>query len=176
MKLKKLIRLVAFVLLFALTTLAFPLCTLASDNIPMVVVSESVNDNIPPASEISQFANYATGFSSAQSSAIGIMAESSNTVSGGCSFSKLSSTSVATRGYSICTEWVDAISVATTLQAYYSGAWHNMHTAIRSVSGTYVSNTQQYTVTPGYYYRTCATHWATDGSSTSSKTAAIWVA
>ncbi len=171
MKLKKSIKFVAVVLIFAMATLAFPLCTLASDATQNVSVPESVTDIVPPASEISEDTDFTQGFSPNRPSFGRMtMMASSNTISGGCSFTKVSSTTVTTSGYSVCTAWDPGISVGTSLQAYYSGAWHNMHTKVNTTGGTYVSNSQGYTVTSGYYYRTVGTHWLSDGTTTTSRT------
>lgn len=176
MRLKKLVRFVAVTLLFASTTIAFPLCTLASEVIPSVSIPESATNNItPPASEISEDPQYAEGFSSNLLTPGGPMLASSTTVSGGCSITKVSSTSVTISGYSTCSASNPALSVSLSLQAYYSGSWHTLATKVRTVSGTYVSTSQGYTVTSGYYYRTYAMHWLSDGTLTTSRTGSIWV-
>ena len=177
MKLKKIVRLVTIVLLFVSTAFAFPLNSLASGALPSVTIPESATqNNIPPASEISKNPRCAEGFSSNLLPSKGLALASSDTISGGCGFTKKTATTCTISGYSICTVSNPAISVAITIQAYYNGAWHNMHTQVKSVTGTYVSNSQGYTVTSGFYYRTRALHWLADGTSTTSRTSAVWMA
>jgi len=169
---RKLKRIVVVTLCVALALFDFPISSLASDKIQTVEIPQGVTDFVPPDSDISSDPNYSEG----QTSSLRLMALASSTsVSGGCSISKNSATKVTISGYSVCTSSDPALSVSLTLQAYYSGAWHNMGTKVKSVSGTRVDLSATYNVSSGYYYRVIARHSLASGTSSTSQTSSIWV-
>ena len=159
---------------------SFPVSSLAAENIPTVQIPESVTDTIPDASEICDDPNYSEGTSSsvnpmnsANSRLMTVM--SSNTVSGGCSILKLTSTSVQISGYSTATLSDPGLKVTLQLQAYYNGAWHTLASTQKRTSGTQVELTKTYNVTSGYYYRVLATHSLSDGTSSTSRASSIYI-
>lgn len=156
-----------FVVLFLVGVFSlFPSHALATDNatLPAVTDEDVSLDNIPPPDEISANPNYSEG-----------IAFSRTTVGGGCSITKISYSSVNISGYTTCTPASPSVEIMLKLQAYYSGAWHTLATKAKAVSGTYVSLSQSYYVTPGYYYRTYAIHSTADGTTAYSQTNGIWV-
>ena len=159
-----LILLVTLFALFPITSFAADKTSLPEATLPAVSGDYVSSDNIPPKDEISADPNYSEGFSMTKTS-----------IAGGCNISKLSSSSVNTSGYTSCAPASPSVEILLSLQAYYSGAWHTLQTRDRAVSGTYVSLSQSYSVTPGYYYRAYAMHLTADGTLTTSYTNGIYV-
>lgn len=167
---RKLKRIAVITLSVALAICAFPIAPLASDKIQTVEIPHGVIDFVPPDSDISSDPSFSEG----QTGSMRMMAKSTS-VSGGCSITKNSSTKVTITGYSVCTSSDPALTVSLTLQAYYNGAWHNMGTKVKSVSGTRVDLSATYNVSSGYYYRVTARHSLASGTSSASQTSSIWV-
>lgn len=162
-------------LFFAFVLVFCPFQAFAADDAAIVNATLDpalASANVPPSGQISGDPNYSEGFSQ-DSSGFSIMAATS--VSGGCSITKLSSSSVRCFGYSECPEYDPAIGIVIRLQAYYDGAWHTLQTKTRTIGGTYVSTSQDYSVTPGYYYRTYAIHSIANGTTDTSCTSSIYV-
>ncbi|MHB1314209.1 MAG: hypothetical protein ACYCX2_01840 [Christensenellales bacterium] len=130
----------------------------------VVTVNPKTKDNTPPKEDISEDPNYGEGFSMEKT-----------TVSGGCGITKNSSSSCTTSGYTSCFPSDPAVRVTLILQAYYDDAWHSLDSVFKSVSGTFVSESQGYSVTPGYYYRTRAIHSVADGTSAYSYSGSVYV-
>ena len=163
MKIRK--TLIMFIAALVLT-LSFPLSALAADETPEVVIPDNVTNIVPPPSDISDDPNY--GESPSVAGRISMfslrLASSNNSVDGGCSISKLSSSSVNVSGYSACSSSDPAIKVTLMLQAYYDDSWHTLATKSYSTAGTSVSLSQNYNVTSGYYYRVKSYHSIADGT------------
>ena len=161
---RKLKKIVVVTLSVALALFAFPIGSLASDKIQTVEIPQGVTDFVPPDSDISSNPNYSEGQTVSMSN---MLLRSSTSVSGGCSITENSSTQVTITGYSVCTPSDTALTVSLTLQSYYNGAWHNMGTKVKSVSGTRVDLSATYNVSSGYYYRVTASHLTSSASSAS---------
>ena len=156
---------------FVLLLCTFPIASFAADVVEAVEVPPDVTDTVPQQSEISSNPDFSQGFTNIG----GIMTMYSSTVSGGCSITKKSSTSVVISGYSVCSQSDPAIGVVLTLQAYYDGAWHNMATKSKTQPGTRVDLSATYNVTSGYYYRVSAFHSLASGVSSTSRSNSILV-
>ena len=167
MRIKRKIVSIVFVTVLALTLFIFPATSFAADKAPEATVSISSTDLVPPSSDISDDLNYSEDFST--------QLLTRTTVSGGCSITRNSSTSVTIAGYSISSSYDPALRVSLSLQAYYNGSWHTLATKVKTVSGTRVNLSQTYTVTSGYYYRVKGYHALADGTSCRTCTSGIWV-
>jgi len=122
-----------------------------------------IENNTPPSSQISSIPNYSAGFV--------IL----STIGGSCSISKLSSSSVEISGTTTCSPASPAVTITLKLQAYYNGDWQTLASISKTESGTSVSLSRTYSVTPGYYYRVYATHSVADGSKTYSYSNSILI-
>lgn len=170
-------------LVFALVLVFCPFQAFAADDAALVtatVDSAFTSAIVPPSYQISDDPNYSEGFSqdlpqsfSQGSSEFTILDATS--VSGGCSITKLSSSSVRCFGYSQCPVYDSNLGIQIKLQAYYDGSWHTLQSKYKAVGGTYVSTSQDYSVTPGYYYRTYAIHTIANGTTDTSVTSSIYV-
>lgn len=154
---------------------AFPVCSLAAETIESAQVPSSASASTPNNSEISEDPNYSEGSSGHSSSSGIIVYAAGSSVSGGCSITKLSSSSVRISGYSVTSPTDPGLKVTLQLQAYYDGGWHTLKTSTKSVSGTRVDLSKTYDVTSGYYYRVLATHALADGTSSASQTNSVLV-
>jgi hypothetical protein len=171
----KKIRSITLVLIFGLTLFTFPLSSLAADKIPENTIPDSVSDITPPAQDISSNPDFASGVTSNTILYNRSLLASGGEISGGCSITMKSTTSVTIEGHSEYTVSDPALRITLHLQAYYNGAWHTLATTTKAISGTSVSLSQGYTVTSGYYYRTYARHSTADGASKTSYTSSIYV-
>jgi hypothetical protein len=162
------------ILVCAVVLFAFPVCSLAADEAETVAVPDSAIFSIPNAAEISDDLNYSEG---ATVNTFGFMSILANggSVSGGCSITKVSSSSVRIYGYSITSPSDPGLKVSLQLQAYYNEGWHTLATKGKSITGTRVELTQTYNVTSGYYYRVIATHSLADGTAATSGSSSVWV-
>ena len=84
-------------------------------------------------------------------------------------------------GYTNCNRTSDQVKVTLHLQRLKNGVWENVSTLGPKVAynTNYVSNSKNYTVTGGYYYRISGSHTAIKGSvveTTSSETDGLWIA
>ena len=165
----------AGVLAFSLILLSFPVCSLAAEESETVQVPDSATATVPDSSEISSNLDYSEGTTGINSIFTMSLASTSSSVSGGCSITKVSSSQVMIRGYSVTSPSNPALKVSLQLQAYYSGSWHTLVTTVKSVTGTRVELTKTYNVTSGYYYRVVAIHSLANGTSTTSRTGGILV-
>lgn len=175
MKTKKRMLSVLLVAVLMLIFFMFPMTAAAADKVEDATLPSSPSNNIQPPSDISENPNYAEGFTSGTQLDSAIALLSTCTVNGGCSITKNSSTSVTISGYSTCSPSDTSITASLSIQAYYNGAWHTLATKVKSASGSYVSLTQAYNVTSGYYYRVRGRHYLSDGTSKTSSTSSIWV-
>jgi len=162
--------LVSSVILFS-----FPVCSFAADKIETVQIPDSVTDTVPDDSEISDNLDYSAGTSGTLNARTLIVYAAGSSVSGGCSITKLSSSSVQISGYSVTSPSDPLLTITLQLQAYYNGGWHTMAAPSKSVSGTRVDLSKTYNVSSGYYYRVSATHALADGTSSTSRTNSIYV-
>lgn len=169
---RKLKKVVVITLSVALVLFALPIGSLASDKIQTVEIPQGVTDFVPPDSDISFDPDYSEGQTVSMSN---MLLRSSTSVSGGYSITENSSTQVTIAGYSVCTSSDPALTVSLTLQSYYNGAWHNMGTKVKSISGTRVDLSATYNVSSGYYYRVTARHSVSSGTSSASQTSSIYV-
>ena len=83
-------------------------------------------------------------------------------------------------GYTSCYKTCDQVKVTLHLQKLVSGTWTTVKTldTKTAYNTSYVSNSQNVTVTGGYYYRISGTHAAVKGKtteSTYSSTDGMWV-
>lgn len=171
---KRLFRLVT-VLVCTMILLAYPICSLAADEVETVQVPADATSSIPDSSEISDNPHYSEGTATSYDYPfMGVYAAGSS-VSGGCSITKLSSTSVKISGHSITSPSDPGLKVTLKLQAYYDDAWHTLATTTKTESGTRVDLSKTYNVTSGYYYRVSATHALADGTSSTSQTNSFYV-
>jgi hypothetical protein len=165
MKKSKYSKLLLTVLAIVCLLAVFPLQGLAAGTENAAAPQTSDNSSItPPSNEISSDPDYSEGVVLTRS-----------TVSGGCSITRLSSSSVNISGYTICSPSDPAVQIVLNLQAYYDGAWHTLASKSKSQSGTRVDLSQNYNVTSGYYYRVYAMHSIADGSTSYSYTNSIYV-
>lgn len=149
---------VVLIFIIAILMTVFPIQSFAADD------TKTVLNNTPSSDEISTDPNYSEGFVTTRS-----------TVSGGCSITKVSSSSLFIAGYTICSPSSPAVCVTLKLQAYYSGAWHTLASISKQQSGTRVDLSQGYSVTTGFYYRTYASHTTPGGNAAFSCTNAILI-
>lgn len=176
MKANKRILSIIFVTVLSLVILMFPLSAAATNKVEDATIPASTSNNVPPPSDISENSDFSEGFTNGmQLDSAKTMSSRSGTVNGTCSITKNSSTKITVSGSSICSPSDPSLKVALSLQAYYNGAWHTLKTKVKSTSGTYVSLTQAYYVTSGYYYRVRKYHSMSDGTSNTSYTGAVWV-
>lgn len=163
MKKNRVSRIILSVMMIASSFFSFTVCAFAVDK--TTEIADRIAGLTPPKSEISEDPYYSEGFSE----------QSRSTVTGGCTITKLSSSSVRMSGYSSTPTSDPKLKITLRLQAYYNGTWNTLSTKSKTESGTYVSLSQSYDVTPGYYYRTYAVHSLEDGTYTTSQTSGVYV-
>ncbi len=163
------------ILVYTIILFSFPICASAAEEITTVQIPDSVTDTVPDVSEISDNPDYSEGTTGIQKALPAGIRAAGGSVSGGCSITRLSSSSVQISGYSVTSPADPALEITLQLQAYYNGGWHTLATTVKSVYGTRVDLTKTYNVTSGYYYRVYAIHSLADGTSSTSRTSSIWV-
>lgn len=83
-------------------------------------------------------------------------------------------------GFTDCNRTSDEVKVTLYLQRLVGNTWSTVYTLGPKVAknATYVSNSKNYTVTGGYYYRVYGSHSAKKGSTTeatASYTNGLWI-
>ena len=82
--------------------------------------------------------------------------------------------------YTSCNRISDEVKVTLYLQQLKNGVWQTVHTLgpKTAYSTNYVSNSKNYTVAGGYYYRVSGSHTAIKGKvveTTSSESDGLWI-
>lgn len=100
-------------------------------------------------------------------------------ISGGdCSLTN-SGRTASYSGYTSSPISEDLISVTLTLMEYRNGTWYAIDSKTRTLTNaSYVSTSDSYTVTGGYYYKVKGSHYSnTDGQITTinSQSATVWI-
>ena len=100
-------------------------------------------------------------------------------ISGGGSSLSNSGRNALYSGYTHSPISEDVISVSLSLMEYRNGTWYTVDSTYKILTNTnYVSTSDSYTVTGGYYYKAKGTHVSiTDGVSTTvySQSPTIWI-
>lgn len=87
-------------------------------------------------------------------------------INGGTSVSNIGNSKISISGFSTAKQRVDTIGVQLTLQRWTGSSWVDIYRSpkaeLSSSANTYTEH--EFTVAPGYYYRSKSSHWTQHGT------------